>query len=208
MRRGAALLVICSLFMGCASASPHSRARAKAIGGAIIGAIGGAVLTAATGDTRHLVRNVAAGAAIGAITGWAVGRSQDKLYASRDQAVLAMNYDPSMGYIVQVQEVVSTPTNPSPGNAASVKIRYIVLGPNPSETLTVNGSRSLLYGGDAVLSDKTTTFTVPNGGGIVETTFDISIPAEVPTGTYTVQAKYQEQNGRANHESATPLYVG
>lgn len=215
MKRGLAVLLISAhLLGGCAttgptavgsgaSASPRNvkewmalQSRSKK--GALVGAFVGAALGAAVAGVRgqNPWEGAAAGAVAGAVVGFVAGKSQDRIYASRDEAVRLAQYDPSQGYIARVEEVRFEPAQPKPGQNAKLYVRYLVLGPNQGEDIKVRMFRGLKYGDDYILGVGPNEFVVPRGGGIVESTMPVTLPAKVPQGTYGVEAMLEEALGR------------
>jgi len=184
----------------------QSRAKKRAIFGALVGAAAGAV------GARALGKDPWAGAAVGAVAGglagFALGRRQDELYAGRDQAIEALGgYDPSQGYIFQVQTVELQPPNPKPGEESKLHVRYIVLGPDPKESITVQSYTGVKYDDQYIMGQDEGTFVVPRGGGIVNATSTLTIPKDAPTGTYAVEALFEDSAGRFENTGQGPLYV-
>ncbi len=171
-----------------------SRPKKGAIVGALIGAVAGAAVAGIRGE-NVLVGAVAGGAA-GALVGFLVGKSQDKKYASRDEAVRVAHYDTSQGYVVRVEEVRFDPVRPRPGQNANLYVRYLVIGPDPNENIKVRMFRGLKYGEEYVVGAGPNEFTVTNGGGIVESTIPVTIPAKAPQGTYGLEALLEDPDGR------------
>jgi hypothetical protein len=198
--------------LGCATtgtgpAAAHSAPRnvkewlgqqGRAKRGAALGAIGGALLGAAVAGLRgqNPLGGAVAGAAVGALTGFLIGKSQDRVYAQRDEAVRVAQYDPSQGYVARVEEVRFEPEHPKPGETATLYVRYLVVGPNPGEDIRVRVFRGLKYGQEYVLGYGPSEFAVPQGGGIVESRTTVTLPAEAPPGTYGLEALVDDPQGR------------
>jgi outer membrane lipoprotein SlyB len=174
--------------------SQQSRAKRWALIGALTGAVLGAVTAGATGQNAW--EGAAVGAVAGGIAGFLIGKGQDKIYAERDQAVRVAQYDPSQGYVAQIQEVKFDPAQPKPGQSANLYVRYLVVGPDPREDITVRMFRGLKYGEDYVVGAGPNDFTIPRGGGIVESTVAVTLPAKAPQGTYGVEALLEDPAGR------------
>ena len=214
MKRGiVTLLILTLLLMGCAStgtapgggaqAHPHnvkdwmsqqSRAKKGALVGALVGAVAGAATAAATG--RNLWEGAAVGAVSGAVVGFVIGKGQDKIYANRDDAIRTAGYNPSQGYLARVEEIRFEPAQPKPGQTANLYVRYLVVGPNPNEDIKVRMFRGLKYGDDYIVGAGPNEFVVPRGGGIVESTMPVTLPAKVPQGTYGLEALLEDPAGR------------
>lgn len=226
MKRNLISLLICTLLVaGSASAGPagangqagapktvkewlSQKSRPKR--GAFLGALTGALLGAAAAGVRGQDpwKGAAAGAAAGAIVGFLVGKGQDRVYAQRDEAVRVAQYDPSQGYVARVEEVKFDPEQPKPGQAATLYVRYLVVGPDPSENIKIRLFRGLKYGEDYVMGAGPNEFVVPRGGGIVESTMPVTLPAKAPQGTYGVEALIDDPEGRfAEVIGSSSLYV-
>jgi hypothetical protein len=184
----------------------HKRAKKGALVGALVGAVTGAMVAGVRGDDP--LAGAAAGGVAGALVGFLIGRNRDELYAGRDQAVLAAGYDPAQGYVMQVDEVRLDPAKLQPGESATLRVRYVVVGPDPRESLTVHCFKGIKYDGDYVNGDGPSAFVVPNGGGIVDVTSTITLPKNAPTGTYTVEAVFDDPQGRFQRTGSSPLYIG
>jgi YMGG-like Gly-zipper len=172
----------------------QSRSKKKAIGGALVGALLGAAAARVRGEDPW--KGAAAGAVAGAVVGFLVGKNQDRIYASRDQAILAAQYDPSQGYVARVEEVKFDPPQPKAGETANLYVRYLVVGPDPSEDIKVQMFRGLKYGDEYVMGAGPNEFVVPRGGGIVESTMTVTLPAKAPQGSYNVEALLEDTLGR------------
>ena len=181
-----------------------NRARKSSVIGAIGGAVLGGVLARLRG--QNVVRGAMAGAVVGGVAGYLVGRHKDTISYSRDQAVQMAGYKPSDGYVMRIQEVRFDPETIKPGQKAILHIRYLVIGPDPNETIKINCYRGIKYQGSYMTGEKAD-FEVPNGGGVVESTAEFSLPAEAPAGTYAAEATVEEAQGRVNGSKTSPLYI-
>jgi outer membrane lipoprotein SlyB len=227
MRRVVALLVMTALLASCATATNpntappakpnsikewmavQSRAKKRAVAGFLIGAALGAVSAGITGGNgEEIAKRAIAGGVAGAIAGFAIGKHQDQVYAQRDLAVRQAGYDRSQGYVARIEEVAFNPPQPKPGTTATLYVRYLVLGPNPNEAIKVKMFRGLKYGEDYVFGAGPNEFTVPNGGGVVESTVEVTLSRKAPQGTYSVEALLEDPQGRFAEASGTgALYV-
>lgn len=228
MRHGIASLLVCSLlFSACATApgpnatapakpanvkewmALQSRAKKKAIIGAGVGLAVGALSGALLGmNQEQIVKRAVAGAVAGAIAGFAIGKRQDRIFAGRDLAVRQARYDSSQGYIARVEQVHFEPPNPKPGETATLYVRYLVLGPDPNESIKVRMFRGLKYGDDYVFGAGPNEFVVPMGGGVVDSTVELTLSKKAPAGTYNAEALIDDEQGRfAPHTGTAPLYI-
>lgn len=181
------------------------RKKRGAIKGAVKGAAGGLLGAAILG--KDPIAGALIGAAAGAATGYLIGRRKDKVFAARDAAVAEIDYDPSQGYVIQVQEVRFDPPNLQPGESADMYVRYLVVGPDPKEKIVVQAYTGIKYSGDYVSGNGPDKVVVRRGGGIVETTMAVTMPEEAPSGSYTVEAMFEEREGRIKDAGEGPLYV-
>lgn len=226
MRQGIVCLLIGALLIsGCATTSAprpadkpatikdwmaqQSRARKKAAIGFLIGAAAGAMGAAiGGGSSEDIAKHALAGGMAGAIAGFAIGKRQDQVFAQRDLAVRQAAYDSSQGYIARVEEVAFMPPQPKPGTTATLYVRYMVIGPNPSENIKVKVFRGLKYGENYVFGAGPNEFTVPNGGGIIESRVELTLSKKAPHGTYSVEALLEDPAGRFPEATGSgSLYV-
>ncbi|HEX7808276.1 MAG TPA: hypothetical protein VF608_06125 [Thermoanaerobaculia bacterium] len=187
----------------------QSRAKKKAIVGAVVGGVIAAATSKLAGmDTTEVWKRTIAGSVAGAIIGFAVGKRQDELFAGRDTAVREAHYDESQGYVARVEQVTFDPPQPKPGETVTLYVRYLVLGPNPNEPINVKMFRGLKYGNDYVYGIEPNEFVVPNGGGVVESTAVLTLPEKAPAGTYSVEALIENPQGLFDQAIGTgALYI-
>lgn len=227
MRNATASLLICVLLLtGCVTTTPHaapaakpnnikdwmahqSRAKKKALVGALIGAAVGAATASLAGmDGEEVLKRALAGGVVGAIAGFAIGKRQDQILAQRDDAIRQAGYDASQGYIARVEAVTFDPPQPKPGQSATLYVRYLVLGPDPNEKITVKMFRGLKYGEDYVFGAGPNEFVVPNGGAVIESTVLVTFPKKAPEGTYSIEALIEDSKGRFGQAVGTgELYL-
>lgn len=210
----ASFLLSVLLFTGCATvtgppvltAKPNnvkdwiasqSRARKRAMVGALVGAALGAAGASLAGLSHdEIVGHAIAGGVVGAIVGFGLGKRQDQILAPRDIAIRQIGYDPSQGYVARVEKVTFDPPQPTPGQSATLYVRYVILGPDPHEQIEVQMFRGLKYGDDYVFGAGPNAFVVPNGGGVVESKVLVTFPERAPAGTYSVEALIEDTQGR------------
>jgi hypothetical protein len=229
MRAGIASLLVCALlFTACATtpantnaaqpAKPsnikdwmaqQSRAKRKAIVGAVVGGILGAANARITGaSSEDIWKHALAGAMAGAVAGFAIGKREDQVFAGRDYAVRQAAYDSSQGYFARVEEVVFDPPNPKPGQSARLYVRYLVVGPDPNEALKIRMFRGLKYGDDYIFGAGPNEYTIPKGGAVVESSMEVTLPKKAPEGTYSIEALVEDEKGRFPQAVGTgALYI-
>ena len=183
----------------------HKRSVKDAAIGVVAGALAG--LFAASALHKSKAQGAAIGAVVGGLAGFALGHHRDKLYAGRDQAVQLVGYDPSQLYVMRVEQISVEPANPKPGDSAVLEVQYVVIGPDPHEAIDVNSFRGIKYQDDYIAGDGPQKFTVPNGGGIVTSRLEVTIPRDAPAGTYTVEAMFENPQGRFKQTRSSPLYI-
>lgn len=182
-----------------------NRAKKAGAAGAVAGAVLGALVARATG--QQLWKGAAIGAAVGGATGYLIGRHRDRIYYGRDEAMRLASYDPSQGYVIKIQEVRFDPANIKPGDSATLHVRYLVIGPDPQETIRINCFRGIKFQETYVTGEGPVVLKVPHGGGIVESTADFTLPKEAPAGTYAAEAMLEDAQGRFNLSGTSPLYI-
>src|SRR5207248_8724888 len=128
---------------------------------------------------------------------------QDQIFAGRDLAIQYARYDSSQGYIARVDKVAFDPPNANPGQNAKLYVRYIVLGPDPNEPLKIRMFRGLKYGDDYVFGAGPNEFVVPRGGGIVDSTMELTPAKKAPGGTDSIGAMLEDAKGGVPHVIGT-----
>lgn len=182
------------------------RKKKGAIKGALKGAGVGLLGALVTG--RNPVEGAVVGAAAGALVGYLIGKRKDKIYAARDAAVEEIDYDPSQGYVMRIQEVRFDPPNLQPGESGVMHARYIVVGPDPKEKIVIQAYTGIKYDENYVTGNGPDKLVVRKGGGIIETTVPVTIPDEAPAGTYVIEAMFDDPAGRfAEQRRENSLYV-
>ncbi len=183
----------------------HQRSKKSALIGAATGAVIGALIFGGRGG--KVWQGAAAGALAGGVAGYLVGRHRDQIFASRDEAVRLAGYVPSQGYVIKIQEVRFDPLSIKPGESATLHIRYLVIGPDPGEAIRVNCFRGIKYQDSYLVGEGPVAFTVPHGGGIVNSTAEFTLPKEAPAGTYSGEAMLDDPQGRFQNLGASSLYI-
>ncbi|QQR72417.1 MAG: hypothetical protein IPJ17_12940 [Holophagales bacterium] len=209
MRKGLSVLAILTVLLvpieGCAT----SRTGKASQIGAILGGLAGAVVAVATGHKDNIVGYAAVGAAAGAGVGYAIGRAQDRRLANRDEAVRTANYQPSQGFHLGITSVEAIPAQVAPGNTSQIRVTWLAISPNPSDSIQVRAALTFkLANGDEAASSISNLQPLDNGGGIVETTIDLPIPARAPLGSYALDVQLSDSMNRVARTSTVPVFVG
>jgi outer membrane lipoprotein SlyB len=181
-----------------------NRTRKSSAIGAVAGAILGGLFAKARG--QNVLRGAAAGAALGGVAGYLVGQHRDRVFAGRDEAVRRAQYDPSQGYVIRIESVQFEPKSIGPGGKVTLHVRYLVVGPDPHETIKINSYRGIKYQ-DSYLTGDQASLEVPSGGGIVESTAEFTLSKDAPAGTYAAEAILEDAQGRFNKTGTSPLYI-
>ncbi len=186
--------------------SAQPRKKKGAIKGALKGAaigLGGALLFG-----KNPVKGVVAGAAAGALAGYLIGRRKDKIFAARDVAIAEIGYEPSQGYVMRIQEVRFDPPNLQPGETGTMYTKYVVVGPDPKEKIIVQAYTGLRYDESYLTGKGPDKTVVRRGGGIIETSVELTIPEEAPAGSYHVESMFDDPGGKfAESKQRSPVYV-
>jgi len=215
MKRVASILICTILFAACATTAPpansapkekprnvkewiaQNRSHRGAVAGATIGFLVGGLRAAAMGKKADdILADAVIGATVGALAGYAIGKNQDRIFAGRDLAVRYARYEPSQGYIARIEAVSFDPPNPKAGERARLSVRYIVLGPDPNEPLKIRIFRGLKYGDDYIFGVGPNEFVVPKGGGIVDSSVELTLSKKATVGTYNGEALLEDTKGR------------
>jgi len=170
----------------------QSNAKRKAIFGAMVGAVVGAVTASVRGE--DVGKGAVAGAIAGAMAGFAIGRSQDRRIADREAVMRFAAYNPSQGYRASVTEVTA-PQTAKQGEQVTVTATFFIIGPDPSEKLTVSRYAGIALPGDlpaeqkyaGVKSVPPDPLLVAQAAGMWRSTFTVAIPPKLPPGTYEIE---------------------
>ena len=177
----------------------------------ILGAAGGALLglLAARGHGAGSAwKGALIGGAAGGVAGYLVGKTKDRLAARRAAAVQMAGYDPSQGYVLRLESVTSAPATAAPGDTVSISLRYLVIGPDPNEKITIHCFRGIKFQDTYLAGDGPAAVVVPNGGGVVISDSTITLAKEAPAGTYTVEAIVEDSQGGLQQIGTSQLYIG
>jgi hypothetical protein len=185
------------------------QANPNATRNAVLGALAGAALgiLGARAHGGKLWKGAAIGGLAGGIAGYALGKSQDRLAANRDQAVRLAGYDPAQGYLLRLEAFQAEPATVAPGGTVTLSVRYLVIGPDPREKIAVNYFRGIKYQDSYLNGIGPTSYAVPDGGGLVSATWSMSLPKEAPPGSYAIEELIEDPHGRFHVTATTPLYI-
>jgi hypothetical protein len=178
---------------------PARSAGAGALGGAATGAALGAIIGAATG-------NAATGAWVGAAAGGVLGGVGGAIYAahrnseirSGEAAAQANNYQ-GQGNVVNVDNVVASPSVARPGQQIMLGVDYTILTPD-NMPVSATLVREIRYQGNPVGSPYQTTVT--NSNGTFQDNVTYSLPNNATPGVYTVVTSLQSNYGASQREAS------
>lgn len=205
MKRIVALVMLVCISAGSTSCATASGKGATA--GGIIGGILGAGLAVATGQNPdNVLKYAAIGAAAGAATGYFIGRAKDKKTADRRTAMARYGYSNDQGFVVRIEDAASA-SQLERGREGSVSCDYLVISPDPTESIDMTVTFSLSSGGTNLFEQPYRT-TVPNGGGVMQTEMTVGLPGEAPAGTYNLHIEVRDGSNRAVQSRDVQLYVG
>jgi hypothetical protein len=196
MRRAIAILLVLffvlSLF-GCAT----GRNTGALAGGAIGAGVGAAV------SKHNPWLGALIGGALGAVAGAAIGNYIDEQKKSRQESTRAINYRPSQGNIVRIEETSNTPVRVRPGETVGLKTSYYVLSPSPQAQVKIVESRVINYNGEPIVDPLVR--EVVKDQGEHSSTVKMKIPYDAPTGQYTVITTID--NGSRKDQRVSKFYV-
>jgi len=170
----------------------HSNSKKKVAWGAISGGVLGAIAARSRGEDP--LKGALAGAAIGGLAGFLIGRSEDRRIADRAAVMRSVNYDPSQGYRAGVMQV-ACPGSARQGEQVKVRATFFVIGPDQSEKLTVSRFAGIAIPGNlppeqkyaGVKSVPPDPLPVAEAAGMWNSTFTVEIPPQLPPGTYEIE---------------------
>lgn len=184
--RGAtvALVAVALIVAGCQTAGQSAGL------GAALGAGAGAIIGHQSG---HTTEGALIGAAIGGLAGWGIHKVKARRTADAQQTAQQHNYNPASGLTLKLTDGTKvTPVNVQPGSKATAVLEYAALGTGLNG-VPVRETFVLKKDGRPVkeLYDSTATRT----DGTWQSPIEFSLPAETPTGQYTV-AQAVSANGK------------
>lgn len=195
MRRLTALLLImCFAFglFGCAT----GRGTGAVAGGAIGAGVGAAV------SKHNRLAGALIGGVLGAIAGTAIGNYIDEQKKNRQESARDINYRPSQGNIVQIEQSNINPVQVKPGDTVGLKTSYYVISPSPGQVKIVE-SRVIKYNGEPVMEPLVR--EVRKEQGLTSSTIKVPIPGEASEGEYTVITTID--NGAKRDQAESKFYV-
>lgn len=206
MKKATSLVLVCVLavlsFPGCQSAA------GKGAGlGAFLGGVVGAGVALATGHGDNVLGYAAAGAAAGAATGYLIGRAKDRRVKDRNEAIAQANYNSSQGTLMRIEGAAAAPASLQAGQVAAISCDYVVISPDARQSIPVKAYCTLRSGNQSLVEHQENLTPVANGGGVLNSEFQMTIPKNAPSGTYTFNIRLVDGIGGKESTRAVQLYV-
>jgi outer membrane lipoprotein SlyB len=180
--------VVCwTLLASCSSTSSESRDQ-------VLGGLGGAALGAGIGAlaTGGNTKAVLAGAAAGAVAGWAtvklVQYHSEQTKSAKEEAT-ALGYRPSEGTVVKIRGAKARPEHVRPGETVTLDMDYAVLAPAGSGAVPVEEKWTLEKDGETLASVPPKQEQRAPGGW--HSRAGIDIPKDAQKGTYVVKNRVE-----------------
>jgi hypothetical protein len=180
--------LLCSaMITSCSSTSTDSQNQILGgLGGAALGAGIGALATG--GDTKAVL----AGAAAGAVAGWAavklVQYNAEQTRSAKEEAK-ALGYRSSQGTVVKIRGAKVHPETVRAGDAVNLDMNYAVLAPQNTASVPVHETWTLEKDGEKLASVPPKEESRAPGGW--HTRAGIDIPKNATTGTYVVKNRVE-----------------
>ena len=178
---------------------PARSAGAGALGGAATGAAIGSIIGAASGHagTGAWV-GAAAGGVLGGVGGAVYAAHRNSEVRSAQAAAQANNYQ-GQGNVVNVDNVVASPSMARPGQQIVLGVDYTILTPD-NVPVSATLVREIRYQGNPVGSPYQTTVT--NSNGTFQDNVTYSLPNNATPGVYTVMTRLQSNYGTSQREAS------
>ncbi|HSD09850.1 MAG TPA: hypothetical protein VLF14_02635 [Candidatus Binatia bacterium] len=179
---------LCSTLLGsCSSTSSETRDQVLGgLGGAALGAGIGALATG--GDTKAVL----AGAAAGAVVGWAtvkIVQYRSEQTRSAKEEAKTLGYRPSEGTVVKIRGAKAHPEQVRPGGIVTLDMDYAVLAPAGTGTVPVEEKWTLEKDGETLASVPPKQEQRSPGGW--HSRAGIDIPKNAQKGTYVVKNRVE-----------------
>ena len=181
MIAGLLCIFILALPISCAEMSGTQK-------GGLIGAGAGGLLGALVGKNNPLV-GAAIGVAVGALAGMAIGYYLDKKEKDAVQTAQELNYQPSQGTMVKVEDVRMEPETVRGGDTSKLVVTYALADGDPNKTMKVKETRQI-WSGDQQLKEIGPVTKSRNAGTYV-TEQEVTFPKDLPEATYTLHGKVE-----------------
>lgn len=162
--------------------------------GGLIGAGTGGLLGALVAKDKPLL-GAAIGAAVGALAGMAIGHYMDTKEKDAAQTAQELNYKPSQGTVVKVEDVRMEPETVKGGETSKLVVSYAVMDDDPNKAMQVKETRQI-WSGDQQLK-QIGPVTKSRSSGTYVTEQEVTFPKDLPEATYTLRGTV-EAAGKAS----------
>lgn len=162
--------------------------------GGLIGAGAGGLLGALIGKDKPLL-GAAIGVAVGALAGMAIGYYMDKKEKNATETAQDLNYQPSQGTVIKVEDVRMEPETVRGGDTSKLVVTYALADNDPNKTVQVKETRQI-WSGDQQLKQIGPVAKNRNAGTYV-TEQEVTFPKDLPEATYTLRGTV-EAAGKAS----------
>lgn len=127
------------------------------------------------------------------------GQYREQIQLSREQAVAKHNYCPTGGCVVRLEAVQVQPRQARPGDTVTLTASYTILTPE-QVAIPVSITRRVEYQGKSVGEVKV--IETRNRNGTWANQAEFHLPAEAPSGSYTVDTRVSTGYGMAQKSAA------
>lgn len=194
----ALLGVVCATQVSCSESSTDNRNQLLGgLGGAALGAGIGALATG--GDTKAII----AGAAAGAVAGWAAVKLvqyQSEKTASAKEEAKAYGYRSADGTVVKMRGAKAQPATVSAGDRVTLNTDYAVLAPQGTENVPVRELWTLEKDGKQLAQVPPKEQTRAPGGW--HSKAGIDVPSKAEKGTYVVRSRVEAGDSYDEREAS------
>ncbi len=165
---------------------------AKENPGAVVGAGAGAVAGAAAGAAiGKSAGSAVIGGLLGALAGGAIGHYAYDRPKDREQTAKDLNFQPSQGKMIKVENVSASPEKVKPGNEVELKTTYGLLTPSQTGT-PVTEKWEILHNGKLVGNPEV---RVKRADGTYDARIPLRLPQNAQPGVYQVRSTVKTASG-------------
>lgn len=177
---------------GCSTVSENRGAATGAGVGAATGAAAGAIFGRSTGAA-------VIGGLLGALAGGAIGHYGYDQKQNRQETAKTLNYQPSSGNMIKVENVDVSPANVAPGAEVNLGMNYAVLTPSGTAETPITETREITHNGKIVGNPEV---RVTRPDGTYTSTLPLQLPANAEKGEYKVRMTVKGPAGSDSRETA------
>src|SRR5262245_18253513 len=182
-------LLCAAILTSCSTSSDSTNQILGGLGGAALGAGIGALAT--HGDTTAIL----AGAAAGAVAGWATVKLvqyHSEQTRSASEEAKALGYRSTDGMVVKIRGATVSPSSARAGDNLNLSMNYAVLAPEGTSSVPVSETWTLEKDGEKLASVPPKQESRAPGGW--QTQAGINVPKNAGKGTYVVKNRVEAGN--------------